>query len=168
MTDDDHYGEPAEARARRRRSIITFTLVVLMLFFAAWYALSYIRAERAPEAAPTPTTSSATSSCDLTPEEVKVNVYNATSRAGLAGQVARGLRQRGFVVETVANDPKKAELTGRGELRYGKKGAEAAELVDVNVGSFAQQIDERTRVGVDVVLGPEFDGLVAQSAVQTC
>lgn len=163
---DDYYGESNETRARRRRSVITFSLVILMLFFAAWYAFSYIRADSSPAASPT--TSSPTTTCDLAPKDVEVNVYNATNRAGLAAQVADGLRGRGFVVKTVANDPKRAELTGRGELRYGDKGKSAAELVDNHVGTFARKVDERTRTSVDVVLGPEFDGLVARAAVPSC
>lgn len=166
MAANDHYGESNEARARRRRSIITFSLVILMLFFAVWYALSYIRADATRDASPT--TSSSTSSCDLTPEDVEVNVYNATDRPGLAAQVARGLRGRGFVVKTVANDPKRAELTGPGELRYGAVGEAGADLVDEHVGSFARNVDERTRTNVDVVLGPTFDGLVDKKQVPDC
>lgn len=166
MTDKHHYGESSEARARSRRSIITFSLVILMLFFAAWYALSYLRVDDTRSASPT--TSSTTTSCDLAPKDVEVNVYNATNRAGLAAQVAKGLRQRGFVVKTVANDPKRAELTGRGELRYGEQGKSGADLVDDTVGSFARKVDERTRTSVDVVLGPQFDGLVDKAAVPDC
>ncbi|WP_277452942.1 LytR C-terminal domain-containing protein [Janibacter sp. DB-40] len=166
MAADDHYGESTEARARRRRSIITFSLVILMLFFAVWYALSYIRADETRETSPT--TSSSTTSCDLTPEEVEVNVYNATDRPGLAAQVAKGLRGRGFEVKTVANDPKRAELTGLGELRHGTAGKAGADLVDEHVGSFARKVDERTRTNVDVVLGPTFDGLVDKESVPDC
>lgn len=166
MPKDDHYGESSEARARRRRSAITFSLVILLLFFAAWYALSYIRADQ--DRAPTPTTSSPTSTCSLTPKEVEVNVYNATDRDGLAAQVAKSLRDRGFDVKTVANDPKRAELTGRGELRHGEAGTPGAELVDDHVGSFAMKVDERTRTSVDVVLGPTFETLVDERAVSDC
>lgn len=166
MAADDHYGETSEARARHRRSVITVSLVILMIFFAVWYALSYIRADGAEGASPT--TTSSTSSCDITPQEVEVNVYNATDRAGLAAQVAKGLRGRGFVVETVANDPKRAELTGLGELRYGSVGKAGADLVDEHVGSFARNVDERTRTNVDVVLGPTFDGLVDKESVPDC
>lgn len=166
MTGNDHYGVSSEARARGRRSIVTVSLVILMLFFAAWYALSYIRADDTRSVSPT--TSSTTSSCDLVPKDVEVNVYNATNRAGLAAQVAKGLRERGFAVKTVANDPKRAELTGRGELRYGDQGKSGAELVDNTVGTFARKVDERTRTSVDVVLGPQFDGLVDKAAVPGC
>ncbi|WP_338748688.1 LytR C-terminal domain-containing protein [Janibacter alittae] len=166
MTDSDRYGESSEARARSRRSVITVSLVILMLFFAAWYALSYMRAADTPNASPTP--SSTTTACDLAPEDVEVNVYNATNRAGLAAQVAKGLRERGFTVKTVANDPKRAELTGRGELRYGDPGTSGAELVDGTVGVFARRVDERTRTSVDVVLGPQFDGLLGGAAGPDC
>lgn len=168
-TDSDHHGRSTEGRARQRRSIITIGLVLLMLFFAAWYAMSYIRANDTATGATTTLTPSPTSSCDLTPEEVPVNVYNATNRAGLAAQVASDLRKRGFQVLTVANDPKREELTGRGELRYGELGKPGAELVSQHIGSFAKQVDERTRTSVDVVLGPKFDRLVDTARVApTC
>ena len=44
--DFDDYGEEDPVRARRRRSVITFAVVLLLLFFAVWYALSYIRADQ--------------------------------------------------------------------------------------------------------------------------
>ena len=164
----DVHGVPDEVRARQHRSIITISLVVLALFFAAWYAYSYIRADDARSAREAATATPTTTACEMTPEQVEVNVYNATSRPGLAAQVATDLRKRGFVVETVANDPKRAELTGRGELRYGETSLEAARLVEQHVGSFAKKVDERQRTSVDVVLGPTYDQLVDRADITPC
>jgi|SRR5699024_10455520 len=163
---EEHYGRSAEARARRRRSIITMIIVLLGLFFAAWYALSYIRAEDHAGAEESTTSESAT--CDLSPGQVDVNVYNATSREGLAAQVARDLKKRGFTVKTVANDPKKVEVTGRGELRHGPDGAKGAELVSRHAGTFSERTDERERTDVDVVLGPDYRHLVDEDRATAC
>ncbi len=166
---DDYYGRTAEARTRRRRTSLTILIVLLILFFAAWYAMSYLQAEDT-QAAPSTTTSSTSSSTAPCPEpaDVQVNVYNATNRAGLAAEVATDLRARGFDVKTVANDPKRAQLTGPGQLRYGSAGAKGAERVLGHVGNFERQIDERQRPSVDVVLGPQYEQLVPPAKVPTC
>lgn len=166
MSVDERQGRSSEARARRRRSAITLLLVLLMLFFAAWYAMSYIRADAERRTASTPTSS--TSTCGADPAQVDVNVYNATNREGLAAQVARDLRARGFVIKTVANDPKQVDVTGRGQLRHGTAGAKGAELVARHVGDFEDTPDERARTSVDVVLGPDYRHLVDEERASTC
>lgn len=163
---DEYYGQSAEARARRRRAVITSLLALLMIFFAAWYAMSYIRADDARRAESSSSTSSPT--CPAKAEDVQVNVYNATTREGLATKVARDLRKRGFDVRTVANDPKKAEVTGPGELRHGTNGTKGAELLSEHVGEFSITKDERERTSVDVVLGPDYRKLTSRSAVEDC
>lgn len=166
----DEYGENDPATSRRRRSIITFSLVLLLLFFAVWYALSYIRADEATgeEATSSATTRSTTSTCDVSPQQVEVNVYNATDREGLAGRVAADLEERGFDVKTVANDPKKAELDGAGQLRYGSNGRKGADLVQVHTGEVEMIQDARKRTSVDVVLGPRFTQLVPEADLPGC
>lgn len=162
------YGEGSGARARRRRSAITFSVVLLMLFFAFWYALSYIRADEASSATTTSTTSWQSSTCDISPSQVEVNVYNATDRDGLAARVAEQLKKRGFDVKTVANDPKRADLEGAGELRYGSNGRKGAGLVAQHTGEFQKKQDVRKRTSVDVVLGPTFTQLVPEDAIEAC
>lgn len=166
MKQEESYGRTREARVRRRRSAITLGLTVLFLFFAAWYALSYMRADEAARAT-TPTTPPPIA-CTTSPHDVAVNVYNATSRNGLAASVAKQLKERGFTVKTVANDPKKVKITGRGQLRYGSSGKQAAELVGLHAGPLESVMDARTRVTVDVVLGPKFQRLATESTLPTC
>ncbi len=170
MASDELHGQSAAKRARRRRSVITFLIVLLLLFFAAWYALSYIRADDAKRAGASTATSATISatSCVLTPEQVEVNVFNATSREGLAGQVAKDLKKRGFVVTTVANDPKHADVTGRGHLRFGNDGVNPAKLVSRHVGNFEEHPDARKRASVDVVLGPKYQRLVDEAKIVGC
>lgn len=156
--DGDVYGEPSEVRARRRRAAVTFLVVVLLLFFAAWYAMSYIRAD--DERRANRPTASPTRSCALTPKDVRVNVYNATTRDGLAGRVAGELEKRGFEIGAVANDPWNRPVSGVAELRYGPKGSAAATLVAAHVDEAKERKDERSWSTVDIVLGPKFSSLV--------
>lgn len=155
--EDDTYGEPAEARERRRRARVTFGVVALLLFFAAWYALSYIRADADRREAEGSSTSP---TCTVERSAVQVNVYNATSRDGLAARVAKDLEDRGFDVRTVANDPKRAEVGGVGQLRHGVNGAANAKIVGAHVNDLNVIEDARKREAVDVVLGPDFTTLV--------
>ena len=169
MASEELHGLSQEVRERRRRSVITALLVLLMLFFAAWYAQSYIRADDDPGAeAPMATSASPSTSCVLTPEQVEVNVFNATSTEGLAAQVARDLRRRGFVVTTVANDPKHAEVAGHGHLSFGSAGARPAELVAQHVGRFDERPDERKRASVDIVVGPKYRELLDETTISDC
>ena len=165
----DPYDDIAPARSRRRRSIITFAIVLLMLFFAVWYALSYIRADGAQAGrTSSSTTHSSPSTCGISPKQVEVNVYNATNRDGLAGRVATQLTARGFTVKTVANDPKKVKIDGAGVLRYGSGGRNEAKLVGLHTGKLEMLQDARKRTTVDVVLGPTFKKLVPEADVQPC
>lgn len=166
MTQDEHYEMGDSPRMRRRKSIITFALVLLLLFFASWYALSYIRADEASSTQPTAITQSPT--CGMSPKQVEVNVYNATKREGLAGRVANQLKKRGFTVKTVANDPKQAKVEGTGQLRYGSNGRKEAKLVGLHTGDFQMIQDPRKRTTVDLVLGPDFKRLSAESTIATC
>ncbi|GMA86633.1 hypothetical protein GCM10025868_18830 [Angustibacter aerolatus] len=97
----------------------------------------------------------------LRPRDVRLNVYNGTSRAGLAGDTAETLRSRGFAVGTVANDPKDTHPKGTAVVRYGPKGVAAAKLVAKQLPSPKPQQDKRKGGSVDLVLGAKFDRLAA-------
>jgi hypothetical protein len=92
----------------------------------------------------------------LTAADVHVNVFNSTTRDGLAATAAKALTQRSFVVETVANDPLHADVPGTALVRYGSKGAAAAKLVSAQVPKATLRRDKRTSTTVDLVLGDAF------------
>lgn len=102
------------------------------------------------------------------PEEknIKINVYNATARPGLAAMVATDFENREFTVvnkPTIdqANDPLKKKVEGVAELRYGPKAHGAAWVLQAYFLADADlQIDlERTDDVVDVVLGEQYKQL---------
>ena len=101
-------------------------------------------------------------------KDVRVNVYNATDRRGLASQVATLLRKRGFRVGTVDNDPLKRTVTGAAEVRSSRLGTAAARTVTAQLAPAGQVgaapevtavPDQRADASVDLVLGAAWHGL---------
>jgi hypothetical protein len=98
------------------------------------------------------------------PAQVKVNVYNATHRRGLASAVATQLKKRGFKVLKVSNDPLKRTVAGLAEVRSSTTGADAARTVVAQVGQVVVVPDQRKDASVDLVLGATFTRLVPPAA----
>ena len=154
------------ARQRRRRSLLTIGVVLLGLFFAFWYGLSYYEADQDARAARPPAPTCRPYDPEVvTPGEVTVNVYNATGRSGLAGSTSKLIADRGFVLGKVANDPSKRKTPAVAEVRHGPKGAAAAELVAAVMPTGTTVVaDKRTDATVDVALGTAFKTLLPATA----
>jgi len=160
-------GSSQRAR-KRRRTAITLLVAVALLAVAFYYASSYFKKQ--------PTASAACSSATRTtpapavqggppsPGQITVNVYNATGRDGLAGDAAKTVKARGFVVGTVANDPARKQVAGTAEVRYGKNGEAAAKVVSALVAGAAPVTDARADASVDLVLGSGFTTIAAPAA----
>lgn len=99
----------------------------------------------------------------LPPGRVTVNVYNDTSRSGLAAAAAKTLRKRDFRIGTIANDPLKRSVKAVAEVRHGPSGKDAARTVAVHVGDVGDGVAlvavKRKGRAVDLVLGPGFTAL---------
>lgn len=119
--------------------------------------------EDEPAATPTPT-------CDadqvkkgdrLRSSQVTVNVFNAGSRAGLAGATVDGFRARGFRGGEIGNAP--ADSKVRRAQVWIEKGEEAAgRLVALQIGPRVPVVtpDEDLADGIDVLVGNDFRKLV--------
>lgn len=148
-------------KRRRRRTLVTIAVVLLGLFFAFWYALSYYQAESAgrPSRTADPTCAPVDPGA-LTPAKVTVNVYNASTRNGLAGAVSKDLAERGFRVGRVANDPSSRKAPAVAEVRHGPAGKAQAALLRSALPSGAKVFaDKRKGATVDVALGAKFTRL---------
>ena len=148
-------------RQQQRRTTTTILVVLLALFFAFWYAYSYYR-DSTRVAAPSSTEVTCTPFDPKAPApgNTTVNVYNATSKNGLAGRTAADVERRGFKVGTVANDPLNRKVTGPAEVRFGPKGKSRAPLVVPLGGKGTKQVaDKRKDATVDLVLGETFSKL---------
>jgi hypothetical protein len=150
-----------EHARQRRRSLITLAVVLLGLFFAFWYAWSYYQADISARASRSPSATCAPYDPKVvTPENTRVNVYNASTREGLAGSVARSLDERGFVIGKVANDPSSRKTPKVAEIRYGPKGAAHAKLLRTSLPKGTVLVkDKRAVATVDLALGPKYTTL---------
>lgn len=154
-------GASIHRRRRRRRALITLTIVPALLISSFVYAAAYVQgwvgANRGK-----PVTNAA---CDevatriVTPGMVSINVYNATSRDGLAASVAELLQAQGFKVDKVGNDPLGRSILGVGEVRRGPTGASGATLVATRLRGVNVVSDNRTDTTVDIVLGNRYRAL---------
>lgn len=99
------------------------------------------------------------------PKDVKINVFNATDEAGLAGGVADDFRNRKFQVKKEGNAPKKVDDVA--VLVYGPKGVGSAHLLKAYFLNNAEpKFDiKRKDDTVDVVLGNGFQQLATTTEV---
>jgi hypothetical protein len=155
---------------RRGRSRHTGRTILLLLVLAlaiaagvAWLQHDDTRTTvAAPQRPSCPPTQSAPAV--VAAHDVRVNIYNATKRHGLASEVARQLRQRGFVVGKVSNDPAGRTVSGIAEVRASAAGTATARTVGAQVASFVAVPDQRKDSSVDLVLGAAFRALRTTAA----
>jgi len=166
---------------RRRRpvwAILLFVILGSIGLFGVGFALSVLlRGQSTPVAdeAGVPSATSAPLPCSttmVTPAEVlprtsriTINVYNGTKRQGLAGETAQALGARGFVVKEVANDPEGQKVAGVAEIRYGPKGAVAAQLLGFYLPGAEMVPDDRSKKVIDVVIGKEYTEVMGEALV---
>ncbi|WP_372593392.1 LytR C-terminal domain-containing protein [Actinotalea sp.] len=94
---------------------------------------------------------------------VTVNVLNASSRAGLAGQTSTDLAARGFIVDETGNS--EVETSANEEIRFGEAGLAAAYTLASQLTDPVLVLDTRTDASVDLILGDTFPGLIDPTAV---
>lgn len=146
-------------RRRRRRMVVTMTCVLALLLGTVLYAASYIQGWagiRTTDAVASTSCTQVTASQSLTPAGVTINVYNSTSRTGLAASAAASLRRQGFKVATVDNDPLGKSIPAAGEIRYGAAGLQSAHLAALRLPQATLVQDGRMDASVDFVLGNTF------------
>lgn len=176
-TYDYDVDDPARRkRTRTTRAGITLLVVLLLLFFAFWYAFSYYRASEAggnTTAAPTclPYDPKA-----VVPGNTVVNVYNASSRNGLAASTAKALEDAGFKVGEIGNEKGGRQVKGVAEIRHGANTAKHLALLQggLKEGKSVKGVnDKRKALTLDLVLGQKFAGVnpaasPAPGATPTC
>jgi hypothetical protein len=118
----------------------------------------------APAASEAPQSVCPTATFDyVPPEKININVYNSTSRPGLARAVADELLARKFVVGNVANTG--AGYRGVAAVVSGAAGQSAAFTVQRNVPGSDYFQDGRTDASVDLILAGDYKELTAADRV---
>lgn len=159
-------GMSTAARRRRRRTAMVLTALVALLAVVLTYSFAYYQGWLpGSDAARSPSGDQVTTSApvpqELQPEDVMVNVYNATQRAGLAGTTAEALATYGFSIDQIANDPERASVSLI-DIRHGPAGEEGAQLLLAVLPDATLVPDARESASVDLVLGRNFTELLPE------
>lgn len=99
------------------------------------------------------------------PAQIKVNVYNATPRAGLAKTTADELKKRGFLIGKVGNAPAAFDkkIAGTGILLGAPAAADGSlAVLGAQLKGAKPQHDARRTKDVDLLLGTAFKTLNVQ------
>jgi hypothetical protein len=156
--------QDADGSSRVRRRVIHGVVLVLLIGLIAAAiitALAIINGQLRIPAAEAPEESVAAcpaATFDYTPNnQINLNVYNSTSRPGLARAVADEFLARAFVVGAVANID--AGYRGVAAVISGAAGQSAAFSVQRNLPGSDYFQDSRSDGSVDVILSQDFSAL---------
>ncbi|WP_240528486.1 LytR C-terminal domain-containing protein [Streptomyces humi] len=172
-------------RPRRRRARLTLSVVatVTALGLVGWGTLQLIdvftggggtasaagsAGDCVKEAAASPSPAAGASAAALPkPAQITVNVYNATTRTGLAKDTADALKKRGFKIGDVGNAPARFDSKVKGTAVL----LGPASALKTSLPVLATQLtaaDQRTEAGrkgtaVDLIIGDAFKALTPQT-----
>jgi hypothetical protein len=155
------------AHRRHLRTAITMLALTAFVTFAGWIAWNTITepgTASTDDVVAAPTCIPALPADAPAPADIRLNVYNATDRNGLASSAAREMRQRGFAILDVANDPVGKTVTVSAEVRAGADSQAAAGVVVAQVPGAVFVADSRTDGTVDLVVGEAFEALAPVGA----
>ncbi|HEV2640537.1 MAG TPA: LytR C-terminal domain-containing protein [Actinocrinis sp.] len=162
---------PFRSRTRRRRRAAVAAALGVVVLGAGLYGVVTLVVSPAPTSttaacpAGTARPAGATATVLPSPGQITVNVYNSTARNGLAATTANLLKERGFTIGKVTNDPLKANLTVPAQVRGGVAGSTDMRVLAAEVSGAQMQPDSRTDNSVDLVLGAGFTALTAPDQV---
>lgn len=158
----------------RRRTILAMAASIVALGLAGWGTLQLIDvftggAKRTPaagrgqhcEKAAAPSAPAQNAALPK-PRTIKVNVYNATKRGGLAKETADELKKRGFTIGKVGNAPPEYDkkVKGTGILLGAPKAVSGVmPVLATHLAGAVQKADTREGTDVDLILGAAFKEL---------
>ena len=136
------------------RTPITLLVLLGVLLYGAWWGYRNI-IQPVPATPPPPCVKQTVSKGQLRSSQVTIKVYNGGDRPGLAGDVGRALRNKGFKVALVDNTVEKIGKTV-------VVGANAKNPEVLFVKTFFKdsvvRADKRTDGSVDVLVGNKYGG----------
>ncbi len=99
------------------------------------------------------------------PKTIKVNVFNATTRSGLAKDTADALKKRGFTIGEVGNAPAAYDkkVKGTGVLLGAPAAADGSfKVLGTQVAGAQRKTDTRKGGDVDLIIGDKFKDLAKE------
>ena len=170
---------PRMRRRRRGRLGVALVASVAALGLVGWGTLQLIDlftggGEKASAAGPKADCATKVSPSAATkrpalpkPGTITVNVYNATSRSGLAKNTADELKKRGFKIGDVGNAPKEFDKKVKGTgILLGAPSALNSSLpvLATQLAGADKRADTRKGTDVDLILGTAFKDLTPKAA----
>jgi hypothetical protein len=171
---------PRMRRPRNRRKLVLAAIaVVVALGVAGWGSVKLIdvftggdkqanaagRARTCPSQKP-----SAPAKALPKAAAIKVNIYNATPRSGLAKSAADELKKRGFTIGKVGNAPAAYDkkVPGTGVLLGAPTATNGSfPVLGTHLPGAVQKTDARRTADVDLIIGTQFKAFSAPSAAST-
>ncbi|MGD8215338.1 LytR C-terminal domain-containing protein [Aestuariimicrobium sp. Y1814] len=132
---------------------ITLLLLLALLYFGARWGYRNVTAP--PPPIPIPSCTPQAVGSVLSSEKVQVNIFNGSSTQGLASNVSRTMKARGFIVEAVDNTEEKIETT---IIVGSSKDDPAVQLVAAQLVGAEIREDGITDGIVDILVGSQFAG----------
>ncbi|MEU9060096.1 LytR C-terminal domain-containing protein [Streptomyces sp. NPDC048430] len=171
---------PRMRRPRHRRKLVlSVTAAVVALGLAGWGTLQVIdvftggdgqaNAAGKPKACPSPSASTPAKILPK-PAAIKVNIYNATPRSGLAKAAADELKKRGFAIGKVDNAPAAYDkkVPGTGMLLGGPKAMnDSFSVLATQLPGATQKTDTRKTADIDLIIGTKFKAFSTPAAAAT-
>jgi hypothetical protein len=150
---------------RRPLPALIALIALLLLTGLVWWRV--LHRDSGSTAAACPTTQAPSGPVLPSPSLITLEVLNATNRNGIAGKARSTLVSDGFnIPKPAANDKPKVKIHGVAEIRYGRPGKAAAQLVHYYLpGAKLVQTHSKTATVV-VSLGDRYRGVASPSAVQ--
>ncbi|WP_326701696.1 LytR C-terminal domain-containing protein [Streptomyces sp. NBC_01754] len=161
---------------RRRRLVLSAVAAVAALGLAGWGTLQLVdvftgndkqaNAADRPKTCPSPTASAPVKVLPK-PTAIKVNIYNATPRSGLAKAAADELEKRGFVIGEVDNAPAAYDkkVPGTGLLLGAPTATDGSfPVLATQLPGAAQKTDARKTGDVDLIIGTKFKAFSTPAA----
>ena len=142
------------------RTPLTLLVLLGVLCYGAWWGYTNVL-KPVPPAAPTPCVPQTVQKGELRATQVTVSVYNGGTKKGLAGDVGRSLRDRGFKVLRTTNTGEKIQKTVI--VGAGAKNPEVL-LVKAFFKKSVVKVDKRPDHSVDVLVGNQYGGFNKNAA----
>jgi hypothetical protein len=151
--------DPMDPSARARSAITLGVLAVLFVIGAAWAWSAVTEPFPEKEDEPACIDEAVDQGDRVTPGQIVVNVFNASSTEGLAGETMDALVRKGFAEGAISNSA--VDVGGSGAVIWTTDpGGPSATLLQTYLGKGTEIVDQATaEPGITVVVGEGFPGI---------